>query len=144
MPEDERVRERPRLTQPVGERTRTLQSFKDECDVNFIVRQFAGGGQFTHTSKAMPFFADVSEAGTLQESFTAVAEASEEFMGLTSDVRSAAGNDPVQFLRMLEDPDGRAILAEAGLVDRVEEPAVIPVTFVPGGEPPVAEGTDPG
>lgn len=139
----ERTRERPRVHPRQGGPSRTKQSYQDQCDVNIIVKQFSGNGLFTHTAKTIPRYADVSESGDLLQAYQAVEAAAEEFGDLPAEVRAVAENNPVRFLQMLEDPQQRAELMEAGLVDQVTPVAPVEVTFVPGGEPPVAAVTEP-
>lgn len=139
---------RERVTINLGGKSRTKQSFKDEADVNAIVRKFQRTGVFTHTSGAVPRYADVSNATDLLGSFEAVQRARDEFGELPASVRVAAGNNPVTLLAMMDDEAGRAVLDEAGLFERPDEPVVVPEVVAeavaPAGEAPVAPVTETG
>lgn len=105
----------------------TKQSFKNQCDVNFIVEQFDRTGALTHFARGRPEYADVSESADLQTSIEAVKLAGENFAGLPSAVRAAAQNDPVLFLEMSSNQLGMDALVEAGLWgEKPKEPAVEP------------------
>lgn len=131
-----------RVTAPHGDDGRVHASFQDACDVNKIVAKFQRTNVLTHTSRQRPRFADVYDAEGLLSSFGAVEAAREQFEGLPSGVRRAAGNDPVRFLEMLEDEDGAKVLGDAGLIDQVEPVAPIEVVIAPSGEAPVAPVTE--
>lgn len=131
MPNERGVRkswEREQLTMPYTEglASRTKQSFKDQCDVNFIVSQFQRTGTITHRAAGRPQYADVSEAGSLLESIEAVEQAASDFLDLPSGVRAAAGNDPVTFLEMTATKGGMDYLVEAGLYQEREPEGVGP------------------
>lgn len=127
------TRERDRLSAPVGERTRTKQSFKDECDINKIVNRFRKTGQLTHVTGGEPIYGDFSKSVELQEAIERVEAAWTGFMNLDAHIRKAADNDPVKLLEMLADEDQAYALQEAGMElglapreVRGEEPAPAP------------------
>lgn len=125
-----------RVQTPVGERSRAKQSFKDECDVNVVVRRYAQTGMFDHVAKRQPTYGDVSNAVDLQTALRLVETARESFMELPARVRRAASNDPVELLAMLADPDQVAELVELGLpVEKPAEAAAAAVSETPKASP---------
>lgn len=130
-----KTRERPRRFARVtpGLESRTKQSFKDPCDINFIVDQFQATGFLRHVNPGAPTYTDVSNATDLQSAIGLVDAAEQGFMRMPGSVRSACDNDPVRFLEMMSSEDGQKALNEAGL--QLELPAV-PVEKKPAEETP--------
>lgn len=86
------------------EPSKTQQQFKDECDINNIVRKYKATGQLTHLSSKQGVYADVSEITDLQESLQKVQQASDAFNTLPAELRRRFGNNPQQLLEFLQDP----------------------------------------
>lgn len=112
---DDVAPKRERVRTPVGEVSRTKQSFRDECDVNLIVKNHGRNGVVSHFNGAEPSFGDYTEAVDLKAAMDRVFEANETFASLPSAVRRVAGESPVEMLAMLQDPDGANDLVDAGL-----------------------------
>lgn len=138
-----RERIRMPMSRTAGATSRTKQSFKDECDVNFIIEQFQSTGVLKHQQNKVPQYIDVTAAGDLQSSIEAVQAAKKEFYALPSGVRAAAENSPVMFLAMSADEAGMAVLMEAGLQGELQlqpapvgsgEPEREPETAPEGGD----------
>ncbi len=128
--------ERERVQTKVGKVSRTKQSFRDECDINKIVKRFETTGQVQHMNVRKPIYADVSNVADLAACLAAVDLAEESFMALRSDLRQAANHDPVEFLRMMDSDEGREKLEALGYQDEprndvVEEPPARDVNPTP-------------
>lgn len=95
--------------------TLTQQHAKDECDINIIIKKHAATGNISHLNPQTPLYADCTTVRDLQSAIELVEEAADNFATLPSAVRAACQNDPVQFVRMWDHPDGREQLAQAGL-----------------------------
>lgn len=116
--------ERPVVDQS-GEVSRTKQSFREEVNINSIVRKYRSGVLVTHLNNKAPMYGDVSHALDLQAALNLVHEAEESFMDLPPEVRKAAQNDPVRLLEMLATEEGTQELVEAGLdgdIPRIGDP----------------------
>lgn len=124
-------KKRGRVRTPVGERSRTKQSFADDCDINRIVKRHERGEPITHFNAKHPTFGDFTEGQNLKEAMDSVFRAKEEFAELPARVRSAANNSPVQLLRMLDDPGGRMFLQKSGLELGIEIPKPEPAKTKP-------------
>lgn len=94
----------------------TDQQNAGESDINRLVAQYRANGTLPHLSARTPLYGDFSSSVDLLDNLIRVREAQAAFEALPSAVRAAAGNDPVEFLAMAEDPEGREILIDAGLV----------------------------
>lgn len=80
---------------------RTKQSFKDECDINNIMKKFNKTGQLPEMIKQNPSYGDFSEPLDFQESQNVVIKAIEQFQALPSKTRERFQNDPETFLRYM-------------------------------------------
>lgn len=134
MSEPVRIRnalDRDRVQRIVRGDSRTKQSFKDECDINNVVRRYATTGMLSHVSRRQPTYGDFSSVTSLEQAIDLVAQLDDEFREMPSGIRAAADNNPLRYLEMLTSQAGVDRLAEAGLkFDQVDAPA-----SPPEGEP---------
>lgn len=110
------------------------QSFKDECDINNILRRHKAGGMVTHVNANEGVYADVTAAGDYRTAIERVRAAEKVFLGLESKTRAAFDNDVATFLDVISDPRQRDFLGELGLLPLVEaptEPVEEPVSPAP-------------
>lgn len=91
-----------------------IQSAKEECDINVIVRRF-GLTKVLPDVPLPPTYADFTEAGDFRESMEAIRMAKESFMQLPADVRSKFRNDPGAFVDFCSDPENLDEMREMGL-----------------------------
>lgn len=99
---------------------RTQRHFKDEVDINSIVRRFMRTGVLGDpfvSSKGDPIYGDVSEPVTLAEALRVQIAASEAFESLPASVRKRFGNDPMELLAFVSDRNNLAEARELGLVE---------------------------
>lgn len=94
---------------------RTKQSFRDQCDINRIVKSHGQSGMFDHLNNTEPMYGDVSGSVELSAALALVDQADVSFMAMPSEVRAICLNDPVEFLARCADPHGFQELVEAGL-----------------------------
>lgn len=116
------------------------QSFKEECDINTIVAQYAKTGLLTPVVQRPPEFVDVSEVGDYRTALEHVRIADDMFMQLGSAIRGEFENDPAIFLDFCTDPQNEDRMRELGLLPSLEE-AVVTVDGPPA-EPAVADSGD--
>lgn len=125
-------RPHPRVLANTGERSRTKQAHKDECDINNIVAQYQRTGIIQHVHRARGTFEDLPDPISFQEGMNQVIQAQEAFAQLPSKVRDYFGNDPSRFLAAFEDPKQEDQLRAFGLIGPIPEPApVIPPAPAP-------------
>lgn len=111
---------------------RTKQSFKDECDINIIMKRYEQTGQIDHLSSRPRIYGDVP-AMDFKEAMGLVVEAREQFALLPSAIRDRFHNDPSALLAFLENPANKEEGIKLGLYKAPEAPASAPV--VPPGAP---------
>lgn len=101
-----------RNTQP----SLTQQQFKEEADINTIVRRFGLTGQLPDNPR-VPSYGDFTQVTDYQTALNAVRSAEEAFMALPAAVRAEFANDPQKLLTAVEDPSQRDKLRELGLLN---------------------------
>lgn len=101
---------------------RTHPEHAAAADINHIVNRWRRTGEIEHVAHGEPFFLTGEEPASLQEALDTVALAEERFLELPSSVRNLCDNDPVVFLEMFQDQEGRQALEDAGLVTGLPKP----------------------
>lgn len=94
----------------------TKQSFKDECDINVLMRRYQQSGILPSADGREPRYIDTT-AADYQEAMFMVAEAKSKFAELPSGMRERFKNDPKRMLEFLEDPKNRDEAVAMGLVN---------------------------
>lgn len=122
-----------------GEVSRTKQSFKDESDINFIMKKYLKTGVITHMRDNPGMFVDLPETLDYQEALNIVHEAGVMFDELPGSVRKRFNNSAVEFLDFMNDEVNLEESIELGL--RVEEEEIEPVLDPPAS--PVEEPAAP-
>lgn len=113
------------------EESLTKQEFKDECDINTILRRFNVTGQLP-VGVRMPTYGDFSEVTDFHDAVNAIALAREAFSQMSAEVRRRFNNDPGEFVDFTSDPANLPEARKLGLVP-VDDPPPAPV---PGGAGP--------
>ena len=145
----ERVRS-PKGTKPAK------QEFKDDADINVIMRKFQKTGAINHVAKYQGEYGMATPV-SLHQAMNLVAKAQSMFEDLPSSVRNEFGNDPRQFLEFVQDPQNAARAAELNIAlapEAAEKAAEIAAEAAraagsgepgnePAGDPPVP-GREPG
>ena len=118
------LRRRPRVYADLDyENTEVQQSFKDEVNINFIMKRYQEKGILPDMIKRDPTYGDFTQVPTFQESLEIVNKAREQFDGLPASVRKRFGNDPAQFLDFVNKPENASELVKMGLAnERKPEP----------------------
>ncbi len=128
---------RERVTFDCGDVVRTKQTFRDECDINLIVKRHASDGLLAHLNPRMPTYGDFTASMELRDAMELVDLAEQGFAEIPAAVRAMCNNDPALFLRLVNDPDHIEALAEAGLpMAEGWEPTPPEEPPAPGGETP--------
>lgn len=96
--------------------SKTIQSAKDDADINVIVRRFGVTGQMPQQMR-LPSYGDYTGVGDFQSAMNVVRAAEEQFMMLPAAVRSRFGNNPQAFLDFVSDPDNFGELRKMGLAN---------------------------
>jgi phage internal scaffolding protein len=106
--------------------TLAQQHFKDECDINNILRQFNITGLLPESSLS-PRYGDFTGISDYHTALNRVIAAEDEFMALPAQIRSRFDNDPAKLIEFLENSDNKDEAIKLGLVDSVELPQVVEV-----------------
>lgn len=103
----------------------TSQEFKDECNVNNILKRYAAQAQVMGVplSELLPKlgsapFGDFSNLEDFMTMKNRVAHATQLFESLPSDVRAKYGNTVEGFLGALNDPKEYKFLSERGILNK--------------------------
>jgi len=99
----------------------TKQSFKDECDVNHIMRRYEKTGIFPEQTSLPQFLDLTSLPSNFQEMQEIVVNAQEQFMALPAQIRKKFHNDPAEFVDFCQDPANQEELYNMGLAERPQE-----------------------
>jgi phage internal scaffolding protein len=99
------------------------QHFKDECDINTILRQFNVTGLLPE-SPLSPRSGDFTGIGDYHTALNQVIAAEDEFMSLPANIRARFGNDPAQLIEFLDKNENLDEAISLGLVEK--RPEVMP------------------
>ena len=98
------------------------QQFKEESDINEIVRRFGLTGEMPQDFR-MPQYGDFTGVSDFHSAVNMVLAAEDEFMRLPAEMRSRFGNDPGQLLDFLNDERNRDEAVKLGLIAKPPEVA---------------------
>ena len=124
--------------------SRTQQSFKDETDINVILRRFNVTGELPQGVR-MPTYADFSEVYDFHSAANAIAQANEAFEAMPADVRAKFQNDPAKFVAFCSKEENREEAKKLGLIrdDRLLDTpreATVDATVTTATAPTTVEG----
>lgn len=110
----------------------TQQHFKDEVDINNIIRKFQNGGELTHINEQVAQYGDATSQG-FTEAMYLVKDAERAFMELPSQVRREFGDSVTEYLDAIGNPEMQGKLADLGLIE------ALPVDKTMSAETPPVE-----
>lgn len=88
---------------------RTKQEFKDECDINFIMKKYQKTGLMDFVNKYAPHYGEIP-AVDYHQACNLVIEARAMFDDMPSSLRKKFDNDPQKFLEAIDggfDPEAK-------------------------------------
>lgn len=121
----------------------TKQSFKDECDVNNILRKYQKTGLITHSNPRSGTFDDLPSDIDFQQSMNTIIAAESAFTSLPSSLRRRFNNSPEEFLSFVYDPANTNELIELGLATNKSGPGQSPGDATPAEPAPAEQKTPP-
>ena len=92
------------------------QQFKDECDINNILRQFNITGQLPDAPLS-PRYGDFTGISDYKTALDRVIAADEEFMNLPASIRARFNNDAAELIQFLDNDENRLEAEKLGLVE---------------------------
>ena len=105
----------------------TQQHFRDETDINNILRQFNVTGLLPEAPLS-PRYGDFSGVVDYHSALNQVIAAEDEFMTLPAELRSRFANDPANLIEFLNDENNRPEAEQLGLlVPKKSESTVTPL-----------------
>jgi len=119
--------------------TRTQQHFKEETDINNILRQFNLTGQLPNKTLS-PRYGDFSGIGDYHSALNQVIAAEGEFMTLPAQLRARFDNDPQELIEFLNNPENKDEAVKLGLISKPEASApIMESTSEKAGDEPAAQ-----
>lgn len=111
------------------------QNFKDETDINYIVRQFGLTGELPGQTIS-PQYGDFTGVLDYHSAVNAVLAAQDEFMDLPAQMRARFDNDPAKLIDFLGNDENREEAIKLGLLAQkpISEPSETPVGEVKPAE----------
>jgi len=100
----------------------TKQAFKNECNINNIMRKWRSTGVISHIRSSSGQYGDFSGVSDYQSALNAVMNAQDSFMALPSQLRSRFENDPAKFLAFTQDPNNFDEMVALGLAEAPQAP----------------------
>jgi len=131
--------ERTKVTRDCGPERRTKQAFAAECDIMNMIRTYQSRGVVPAINPREPLYGDFTGTPDLATILNKAHEIQENFKALPAYVRDAAQHDPVEFMAMFDDVDGREILIEAGANVEHHPDWIAPEEPEPAGPDPQLE-----
>lgn len=107
----------------------TVQAYKDETDINVMMRRFKVTGQLPVNAQEARY-GDFSSPVDFQEALNRVIAARSEFDRLPADLRDRFGNDPARLLAFLSDERNADEAVKLGLRAAPELPPIDPAQVV--------------
>lgn len=98
----------------------TQQQFKEETDINEIVRRFGLTGQMPDDVR-VPVSGDFTGVFDFQTAMNAVVEAERSFMQLPAEIRARFANDPQRLMEFVADEKNRDEADKMGLLAKKPE-----------------------
>lgn len=84
--------------------SRVKQQFKNECDVNLILKKYGRNGQVPQFSSERPFYGDFSNVEDYHTALDVVMASRASFDRLPAALRGRFDNDPAKLLAFVENP----------------------------------------
>ena len=102
------------------------QQFKDECDINNILRQFNITGQLPDSTLS-PKYGDFTGISDYKTALDRVISADEEFMNLPATLRARFDNDAFNLIEFLENDENRLEAEKLGLIEPKQDLQAAPL-----------------
>lgn len=106
----------------IGEKSLAHQSFKDECDINMLMKKYGNERLIPHVQRHQGQYGDFTAVVDYQTAQHVVAQAEEMFLTLPSKIREEFDNDPGAFLDFATDANNVDKLIEMGLATERNKP----------------------
>lgn len=102
--------------------SRTRDEFREECDINTIMRRYEKTGVISHAAKRAPRYMDCTGVPDLRQALDVLNGAEAAFSSLPARVRKEFDNDPVKFVEFAMEKENLPQLREWGLAEPEKAP----------------------
>lgn len=103
----------------------TKQEFKEECDINTIMRKYRATGTVPGNTR-VGRYGDFASVGDFHAAQNMVIQAQAQFAAMPSEVRDRFKNDPALFLEFVHDKKNYEEARKLGLLDKEAKPKSVP------------------
>lgn len=112
---------------PEGGESRTQQHFKDEVNINNIIKRYNKTGVISHVQRAQARYGDFTQMADYCENLDMVAKAQQGFEQLPAEVRNHPGikNSLGNFMEFMKKAENKEQLQKWGFV-KADEPKIEP------------------
>lgn len=108
--------------------SRTQKQYKDEVNVNNIIKKYRQTGSITHVRNAQNgVYADLTNLPDLMEAQAVIIAAEAAFAEVPAKIRQRFQHDPRQMIDFLSDPNNQEEAIKLGLMVRQKEKPADPV-----------------
>lgn len=137
----------PRIQTTNEEPSLTQQSFKDECDLNILLKRYKKTGVLNHVRMHEGDYANLIEID-YHSALNQINTAKESFDSLPSEIRRDFNESPAEFIAFVSNPENEDQMREYGLLQTFEVPTVninnlgelVQEASPPAADTPAAEG----
>lgn len=119
------------------EKTLTQQQFKDEQNINNIMRKYGAAAFSSQTQYLQQGFADFSKPVDFLTAKTLIVQAENHFNELPAELRKEFDNNPVNLVNFVKDEKNREKAIKLGLLDpeKIKKPEPSAPIVPPKAEP---------
>lgn len=107
---------RKRVTIDCSQPQLTDQSFKKQCDINLIMKQYEKTGMLPQQTISNPRYIDNTNIPTLEDAFNITNQAMEAFYTLPPTIRRLMDNDASQLENFISNPENHDLLKKHGVI----------------------------
>lgn len=126
---------------------RTKQSFKEETDINNVMKKWEATGVLPYQNRLKPEYGDFTNVPSYHAAVSQVKEAERLFAELPASIRDRFRNEPAGLLEFMADPENRQEAVDLGIIEAVDstpaEVPPIPNNSLPPGTPETGGETPP-
>lgn len=125
-----------RVSTHIDNESMTKQSFKQECDINHLLRNYQKTGLIEHVARFNGDYSDLTDVPTYHDAMNKIISADEAFSLLPSEIRNKFKNNPSEFLAFVSDESNRDEMIKLGLIQEPILPSTPVSKPVEDTEPP--------
>lgn len=106
-----------RVHPPTGEKSRTMQEFREESNINIIMAKYEKTKMIDHLNENQGHYGDFISYDDYHSSLNKIYAAQATFDSLPAQMRFKFNNDPAQFLNFVQDEKNYDEMVEMGLAN---------------------------